>query len=143
MRLQIRLLARAPRETAPDGSEIRLLPRMKHGSLCHCTLPAGKTSAPVAHRRVEEIWYVLSGQGEIWRKHGEAAETVRVRAGTSLTIPPKTAFQFRAAGDTPLRILIVTMPPWPGMQEAKKARGIWGRNKVRAARAPSASARRT
>ena len=52
---------------APDGSEIRLLPAMKGGGLCHCTLPVGKTSAPVAHRQVEEIWYVASGEGEVWR----------------------------------------------------------------------------
>jgi hypothetical protein len=35
---------------APDGSEIRLLPAMKGGGLCHCTLPVGRTSSPVAHR---------------------------------------------------------------------------------------------
>ena len=33
-----------PDETAPDGSEIRLLPRMTRGSLCECLLPVGKTS---------------------------------------------------------------------------------------------------
>lgn len=46
-------------------------------------------------------------------------------AGTSLTIPPRTAFQFRNTGMGPLRILIVTMPPWPGPQEAEEAVGVW------------------
>ena len=55
---------------APDGSEIRLLPTMKGGGLCHCTLPVGKTSSPVAHQNVEEIWYVIEGEGEVWRKVG-------------------------------------------------------------------------
>lgn len=63
---------------APDGSEIRLLPTMKGGGLCHCTLPAGKTSSPVAHRQVEEIWFVISGDGEVWRKNAATEETVRV-----------------------------------------------------------------
>ena len=45
----------------PDGSEVRLLPTMLGGGLCHCTLPAGKASSPVAHNHVEEIWYVRPG----------------------------------------------------------------------------------
>ena len=110
---------------APDGSEIRLLPAMSGGGLCHCTLPPGTTSSPVAHRKVEEIWYVLSGEGEVWRKNYAPDETVRVCVGTSLTIPPRTAFQFRNTGDSPLCILIVTMPPWPGPHEAEKAMGVW------------------
>lgn len=110
---------------APDGSEIRLLPTMNGGGLCHCTLPIGKTSSPVTHRHVEEIWYVLEGEGEVWRKNSEAEEVVSVSTGTSLTIPPCTAFQFRNTGTNPLRILIVTMPPWPGPQEAEKAVGPW------------------
>ena len=110
---------------APDGSEIRLLPTMKAGGLCHCTLPIGRTSSPVAHRQVEEIWYVVSGEGEVWRKNAAPKETVPVCAGSSLTIPPRTPFQFRNTGDSPLCILIVTMPPWPGPKEAEKAEGVW------------------
>ena len=111
---------------ASDGSEIRLLPTMKGGGLCHCTLPAGKTSSAVSHHRVEEIWYVLEGQGEVWRKAAGAEDTVYVCAGTSLTIPPRTAFEFRNTGAGPLRVLIVTMPPWPGTQgEAEEAVGKW------------------
>jgi mannose-6-phosphate isomerase-like protein (cupin superfamily) len=74
---------------------------------------------------VEEIWYVASGEGEVWRKNSAAEETVRVSAGSSLTIPPRTTFQFRNTGDSPLCILIVTVPPWPGPQEAEKAEGVW------------------
>ena len=28
-------------------------------------MPAGQTSSPVVHRRVEEIWYVLHGRGTL------------------------------------------------------------------------------
>lgn len=93
--------------------------------LYHCTLLAGKTSSPVAHRHVEEIWYVLEGEGEVWRKASGAKEVVSISAGMSLTIPPRTAFQFRNTGTGPLRILIVTMPPWLGPQEAEKVVGPW------------------
>lgn len=112
-------------EIAPDGSEIRLLLRMKHGSLCHCKLLPRMTSVPVMHRQVEEIWYVLSGEAEVWRKNASEEETVCVSPGSCLTIPPRTAFQFRNIGDCQLCICIVTMPPWPGPQEAEKIEGIW------------------
>jgi mannose-6-phosphate isomerase-like protein (cupin superfamily) len=110
---------------APDKSEIRSLPVMKGGGLCHCTLPAGKTSSPVAHRHVEEIWYILEGQGEVWRKNAETESIVCACAGTSLTIPPHTAFQFRNTGTGSLCIFIVTMPPCPGQQKAEEAIGVW------------------
>ena len=108
---------------APDGSEIRLLLAIKAGGLCHCTLPVGKTSLPVAHRHVEEIWYVLEGEGEIWRKAPGGEEVVNISTGTSLTIPPRTAFQFRNTAEGPLRILIATMQPLPGPHKAEKAIG--------------------
>jgi mannose-6-phosphate isomerase-like protein (cupin superfamily) len=110
---------------APDGSEIRLLPGMQGGSLCHCTLPAGKTAAAVAHKTVEEIWYILQGEGEVWRKLGEQAEVTPVHSGISLTIPLGTHFQFRNTGSEPLCILITTMPPWPGDGEAYSVPGKW------------------
>lgn len=109
---------------APDGFEIRLLPTMKGGGLCHCTLPVGNSAAPVAHRQVEGIWYVGSGEGEVWRENVAAEETVRVRAESSLTIPPRTAFQVRNTGDSPLCVPIATMAPWPGPQEAQKAKDV-------------------
>lgn len=110
---------------APDSSEIRLLPTVKGGGLCHCTLPAGKTSYPVFHLTVEEIWYVIEGQGEIWRKAGNFEDIVSMHVGTSLTIPVRTSFQFRNSGSGPLCILIVTSPPWPGEQEAVHTVGKW------------------
>lgn len=110
---------------APDGSEIRLLLTMRGGGLAHCTLPAGKTTSPKVHRQVEEIWYIIEGQGEVWRKNAEAEVSVRVQPGTCLTIPPGTAFQFRNTGTLPLCIVIATIPPWPGPQEAQDAVGAW------------------
>jgi mannose-6-phosphate isomerase-like protein (cupin superfamily) len=101
---------------APDGSEIRLLTEVEAGGLAHCTLPAGRTSAPVRHRTVEEIWYVLSGLGEMWRGTDGDEEVVRLHERRAVTIPTGIAFQFRATTD--LRILIGTFPRWPGEDEA-------------------------
>ena len=110
---------------APDGSEIRLLIQMGSGGLCHCTLPEGAVSAPVYHKTVEEIWYFVSGQGEVWRKQGGREEIVPVGAGISLSFPPGTAFQFRNTGKGPLCLVDVTMPPWPGPDEAVPTNGVW------------------
>lgn len=105
---------------APDGSEIRLLPDVKGGGLCHCTLPSGKTSQAVCHKTVEEIWFFLEGEGQVWRKLNEQEEITDVSAGKCLTIPLGTHFQFRNNGDKPLRFIISTMPPWPGEEEGKE-----------------------
>ena len=123
--LQIDVLKSEADYIAPDGSEIRLLPAMKGGGLCHCTLPRGRTSLAVAHRQVEEIWYVVEGEGEVCRRSEGVERIDRVSTGTSLTIPPRTVFQFRNTGIGALCVLIVTMPPWPGAQEAVQGVGIW------------------
>jgi mannose-6-phosphate isomerase-like protein (cupin superfamily) len=110
---------------APDGSEIRLLPSVRGGSLAHCTLPPGKTTQAVRHRTVEELWYCLSGAGQIWRKLGDLELVVDLNPGTSITIPTGMCFQFRTIGSEPLCILITTMPPWPGKEEAVPTDGCW------------------
>ena len=103
---------------APDGSEIRLLHSLAGASVVHCSLPVGGVSIPVAHRTVEEVWYFLSGSGQVWRKQGEREQVLDVQSGDSLTIPLGTRFQFRNTGDAPLEFIIATTPPWPGEDEA-------------------------
>ena len=66
------------------------------------------------HRTVEEVWYFLSGSGEVWHD----GETLQVEQGSTVVIPTGAAFQFRTLGDEPLRFLCFTSPPWPGEDEA-------------------------
>ncbi len=89
------------------------------------SLEPGAISKAVAHKTVEEIWYVVTGQGQLWRRRGEREEVTGLAPGLSLTIPVGTAFQFRNDGDGPLQIIAVTMPPWPGGGEAEAVAGIW------------------
>ncbi|HEY94759.1 MAG TPA: cupin domain-containing protein [Dehalococcoidia bacterium] len=110
---------------APDGSEIRLLPEMSRGGICHCTLSPGKTSIAIKHKTIEEIWYCLEGEGEVWRKMDDNEQVIKVNLGISLTIPTGTHFQFRNTGTQPLCFIITTMPPWPGPSEAVKVKGRW------------------
>jgi mannose-6-phosphate isomerase-like protein (cupin superfamily) len=107
---------------APDGSQVRILLALAGGSMAHFRLPPGQVSGAVRHRTVEEIWYVLAGTGEMWRSD---SGTVGLEAGTCLTIPLGVAFQFRALGDEALTAVAVTMPPWPGDDEAEPAEGVW------------------
>lgn len=115
-----------PTVTAPDGSDVRVLLRLSGGSMAHFQLAAGAVSKAVQHRTVEEIWYVLGGSGQMWRRQGESEETVDLAPGTCLTIPVGTAFQFRAGDGGPLSAVAVTMPPWPGEDEAVFVDGRWG-----------------
>ena len=118
-------LAAEPDVMAPDGSEIRLLLAAGQASVCHCTLPAGRTTLAVRHRTVEEIWFFLGGTGEVWRRDGSGEEVLGVRPGTSLTIPRGVAFQFRATGEKALTFIIATTPPWPGSDEAVRVADHW------------------
>jgi mannose-6-phosphate isomerase-like protein (cupin superfamily) len=55
-----------------------------------------------------------------WRE-----EVVPLEPGVCLTIPVGTAFQFRTSGPDALEAVAVTMPPWPGDDEAQPAQGRW------------------
>jgi mannose-6-phosphate isomerase-like protein (cupin superfamily) len=119
------LLPEKPDYIAPDASEIRLLPSFASAGLSHCKLKPGKTSKAVRHRTVEEIWYVLQGRGEVWRRYGSTETLLEVASGSALIVPFQTHFQFRNIGDDDLAILIVTIPGWPGPEEAVEVVGKW------------------
>jgi mannose-6-phosphate isomerase-like protein (cupin superfamily) len=110
---------------APDGSEIRLLLRVGGGSMVHCRLRPGQVTQAVRHRTVEEVWFCVGGAGQIWRRDADAEDVTDLEPGVSVSIPRGTAFQFRATGDEPLDVLITTMPPWPGPDEAVVVDGTW------------------
>jgi mannose-6-phosphate isomerase-like protein (cupin superfamily) len=114
-----------PDAVAPDGSDVRVLLGLSGGSMAHFELGAGRVSRAVAHRSVEEIWYILHGQGQMWRRQGDREETVPLRPGTCISLPQGTQFQFRADADGPLAAVGVTMPPWPGSDEAYEVPGTW------------------
>ena len=120
-----RHLSEQPDAIAPDGSEVRLLAATKLGSMAQFSLPAGKISIAVCHRTVEELWYFTGGRGLLWRKINNAEETIDVYSGVSISIPVGTHFQFRCNSADPLQAVSVTMPPWPGMDEAIAVTGIW------------------
>lgn len=118
-----------PDSIAPDGSDIRWLVDDRHhatrASLVEVSVAAGAVTQPVWHRTVEEIWYVLEGEGSVWRcppdTRPESAEAVPISPGDALVIPTGWRFQFSAATVGLLRFLCYTCPPWPGDGEAALA----------------------
>lgn len=122
---QTRPLPEAADVLAPDGSEVRLLAGIGRGSMAHFKLLPGQVSKAVAHRTVEELWYIVGGEGRMWRAHDGEEEVVALRPGLSLSIPTGARFQFRCDSDAPLEAVGVTMPPWPGEDEAYEVEGVW------------------
>jgi mannose-6-phosphate isomerase-like protein (cupin superfamily) len=118
-------LPELPDVVAPDGSDVRVLLATARGSMAHFELAGGRASDAIHHRTVDEIWFVLSGVGEIWRKQNGREDIVVLEPGVCITIPVGTHFQFRATTGEPLAAVGVTMPPWPGPQEAIPVSGKW------------------
>jgi mannose-6-phosphate isomerase-like protein (cupin superfamily) len=118
-------LGAEPDATAPDGTAVRLLLTLSGGSLAHFELPAGAVSHAVTHRSVEEIWYVLSGRGRLWRRQNGRERIDALEPGIAVSVPLGTAFQFRADAGAALSFVAITMPPWPGMEEAAPVAGPW------------------
>jgi mannose-6-phosphate isomerase-like protein (cupin superfamily) len=108
-----------PDVIAPDGSE--------RVSTAHFELGPGRTSLAIRHRTVDEVWFFLSGRGQMWRRTPDGEERIdEVSAGVSLDIPVGTSFQFRTIGDEPLAAVGTTMPPWPNDDaEAIPVDGPW------------------
>jgi mannose-6-phosphate isomerase-like protein (cupin superfamily) len=118
-------LPKARDVVATDGSDVRILLGLAGGTMAHFQLAPGATSSAVTHRTVEEIWFFLSGRGEMWLKQEGREEVVPLEREVCLTIPLGTDFQFRSLGDQPLAAVSITMPPWPGDGEAVVVRGKW------------------
>lgn len=124
-RFATRLIAPTPDAIAPDGSQVRLLCGLSRGGMAHFALPPGAVSKAVVHQTIEEIWYFLRGSGRMWRRLDGEEQIVEVMPGVSITLPTGTHFQFRSDGDEPLEAIGVTMPPWPGPEEAREVTGAW------------------
>ena len=117
-RFATKVLPASADAVAPDGSEVRLLHSLAGGGMAHFELAPRQVSSPIQHKTVEEIWYFVSGRGQMWRRDDATEQIVDVFPGVSITIPVGTAFQFCSTSDVPLAAVGQTMPPWPGEDEA-------------------------
>ncbi len=113
-----------PVEIAPDGSGFRRLLVGQRAQIGHCELSPGQVTRAVEHPAVEELWYVVSGTGQLWRAAGRSQSVIDLEPRLAVTLPAGVSFQFRA-GDAGLALLIVTAPPWPGDDAARHVSGPW------------------
>ena len=105
--------------------DIRFLMDGPTGNMIHSTVPAGQINRATRHKSVSEFWFVLEGRGQIWRSDGQNTYTVDLVPGVSIDIPAGTAFQYRCDGAEPLTFICISMPPWPGDDEAVYVDGAW------------------
>lgn len=101
---------------APDGSEGRALVETNEGKMNQFILKPNVISTAVKHAIIEEFWFIQSGSGQMWLKSAEGDEQViDLTAGTHVTIPVRTKFQFRnISAEDNLVAILLTMPPYPG-----------------------------
>ena len=119
------LLTENPDAKSPAGADIRFLMDSETGNMIHSTVPPQQINKATIHATVNEFWYVLEGHGEIWRDNGEESHVTTLVPGTSINIPAGTAFQYRNVSDVDLKFICITMPPWPGDEEATYVEGKW------------------
>lgn len=109
--MDIRNIAAVEAFQTKDGSEIRELlahrnSSIRNQSLAEATLPPGGSTMRHYHPRAEEIYYILTGQGQL----EIAGETAEVGPGDAIAIPPGAAHQIHNHGPEPLKFLCCCAP---------------------------------
>jgi mannose-6-phosphate isomerase-like protein (cupin superfamily) len=77
-------------------------------SLAVETLAPGQQTTPHWHMHLEEVYFILHGQGDM--TVGE--ETRTVRAGDAILIPTHRVHSLRNTGSSELALLCPVSPPW-------------------------------
>ncbi len=102
-----------PAFTTKDGSEIRELLAhrnscIRNQSLAEARLKPGQQTAPHYHPKTEEIYYILTGQGEM-----RLGQCVRmVGPGDAIAIPPGEVHTILNTGETELKFLCCCAPAY-------------------------------
>ena len=112
MAVQIVSLSDIPRQKLP-GRELQWLvtPETMDAeriSMAVMDCPAGSTVRPLhSHRDIEEILYILEGEGEAW-VDGEVGE---FKVGDAVLFPANSKHMVRNTGTTSLRTCSIFSPP--------------------------------
>ncbi|HEY8459407.1 MAG TPA: cupin domain-containing protein [Blastocatellia bacterium] len=95
----------------PHGSEIRPLIDRTTSPINQCSLaeeilPPGATVMPHHHEVIEEIYYIIEGEG-VMKMDGEERE---VREGDAIYIPRFARHALTNTGAEPMKILLICGP---------------------------------
>lgn len=123
-----KLPTEADRLSPSNASEIRLLPSFPEGEIVHATAFAGQPSQPARIEGFGEMFYILEGEGELWRATGELESVTPLAARGCVTIPPGIDYQYRAAGG-PMKFLVATAPRFVERNWHAAGRGYWKERK--------------
>jgi mannose-6-phosphate isomerase-like protein (cupin superfamily) len=104
--MDVSSLAAAEAFTTKDGSTIRELHHTAAQSLAEAEVAEGQRTQRHYHAATEEIYFVLSGRGEL-EVDGERRD---VGVGDAALIPPGAWHEIRAI--EPLRFLCCCVPPY-------------------------------
>jgi len=109
--MDIQNLDRVDRFITKDGSEIRELLAARNScirkqSLAEARVPVGAATAPHFHPQTEEIYYILSGTGQMRIE----SETSTVGPGDAIAIPPGQTHQITNTGKDTLVFLCCCAP---------------------------------
>jgi mannose-6-phosphate isomerase-like protein (cupin superfamily) len=113
MSLNIINISDSPQFVTKDRSKIReiMAPRnsiIARQSLAEAVVSVGNATDEHYHKDSEEIYFVLSGVGEI-RVNGESAP---VRVGDAIALPPGSVHKIWNRGNSDLVFLCVCVPPY-------------------------------
>lgn len=77
-------------------------------SVAHIEVRVGKKATPHYHKETEEIYYILSGSGEV--RVGDASW--EVSEGDSIAIPPESIHTVENVGEEVIYLLAINSPPY-------------------------------
>ena len=81
--------------------------------MAHFRLGPRSVGRAILHEELEEIWYCVSGSGELWLSpNGDVNEhPILLGAGISFIVHRGVSFQLRNRADVAMNFIGVTMPP--------------------------------
>ncbi|MFH1776127.1 MAG: cupin domain-containing protein [Candidatus Omnitrophota bacterium] len=82
--------------------------KIKNQSLAEATVLPGKTTTGHFHKKTEEIYYILSGQGRMFINKEER----EVKKNDAIAIPPKTRHKIKNTGQKKLVFLCLCAPAY-------------------------------
>ena len=77
-------------------------------SLCHCVLGPGEATVPHCLEQQTEVYYILSGMGEMHIGNKEA----KISSGQTVPVPPGAVQWVANTGTDDLVFLAICQPQW-------------------------------